>query len=162
MKNQYFGDINDYRKYGLLRVIIRISNLRLLVAWMLTPDDGGTDGKLTSYLNKTGKWSRYDSVLFGKIKDLISHGQERSVGLIEKTDLLQSAKYFSLFDEKAFPDYTTTLPPLGGGRRKKDFRTGKGLREKAKAKIPGQWPGSPQRRGCMSRLFALPDPRGSG
>lgn len=95
MKNQYFGDINDYRKYGLLRVIIRISNLRLLVAWMLTPDDGGTDGKFTSYLDKTGKWSRYDSVLFGKIKDLISHGQERSVGLIEKTDLLQRAKYFS-------------------------------------------------------------------
>ena len=24
MKDQYFGDINDYRKYGLLRAIIRM------------------------------------------------------------------------------------------------------------------------------------------
>ena len=40
MKNQYFGDVNDYRKYGLLRVLQREANLRCVVAWMLTPDDG--------------------------------------------------------------------------------------------------------------------------
>ena len=47
MKDQYFGDINDYRKYGLLRAIIRAGRLRILVAWMLTVDDGSTDGKYT-------------------------------------------------------------------------------------------------------------------
>ena len=36
MKDQYFGDINDYRKYGLLRVITASSGLQLLVAWMLS------------------------------------------------------------------------------------------------------------------------------
>jgi hypothetical protein len=40
MKNQYFGDINDYRKYGLLRMLHSTGDGRLLVAWMLTPDDG--------------------------------------------------------------------------------------------------------------------------
>jgi hypothetical protein len=44
MKNQYFGDINDYRKYGLLRMLQSSGGGRLLVAWMLTPDDGSRDG----------------------------------------------------------------------------------------------------------------------
>jgi hypothetical protein len=44
MKDQYFGDINDYRKYGLLRAIQSRGTGRLLVAWMLTPADGGRDG----------------------------------------------------------------------------------------------------------------------
>jgi hypothetical protein len=44
MKNQYFGDINDYRKYGLLRILQSTGNGRLLVAWMLTPDGGSRDG----------------------------------------------------------------------------------------------------------------------
>jgi hypothetical protein len=45
MKHQYFGDINDYRKYGLLRALQSSSLGGLLVAWMLTPDDGGPDGR---------------------------------------------------------------------------------------------------------------------
>ena len=35
MKNQYFGDINDYVKYGLLRVFS--ATHRVAVCWMLTP-----------------------------------------------------------------------------------------------------------------------------
>jgi len=35
MKHQYFGDVSDYRKYGLLRGIQRHTNLRLGVCWML-------------------------------------------------------------------------------------------------------------------------------
>lgn len=95
MKNQYFGDINDYRKYGLLRTINRSSGLRLMVAWMLTPDDGGTDGKFISYLEQAGKWSDYDPVLFHKIKTLLATGTKRQVSLIENTDLLPGAQYFS-------------------------------------------------------------------
>jgi hypothetical protein len=48
MKNQYFGDVNDYRKYGLLRALQSTWNGSLLVAWMLTPDDGGRDGRFRS------------------------------------------------------------------------------------------------------------------
>lgn len=95
MKDQYFGDINDYRKYGLLRQIVGISGLRLLVAWMLTPDDGSTDGKFISYLEDPGKWSRHDPILFQKLKDLLGNGVKRQVRLIESTDLLHDAEYFS-------------------------------------------------------------------
>lgn len=97
MKDQYFGDINDYRKYGLLRAIIRASGFRILVAWMLTPDDGSTDGKFISYLEHPGKWSRHDPVLFQKIKELLASGRKRRVNLIESTGLLAKAEYFSSF-----------------------------------------------------------------
>ena len=43
MKNQYFGDVNDYRKYGLLRALQGEGSLSTLVAWMLTPDDGSNE-----------------------------------------------------------------------------------------------------------------------
>ena len=95
MKDQYFGDINDYRKYGLLRAIICASGLRQLIAWMLTPDDGSTDGKFISYLEHPGKWSRHDPVLFQKIKELLAPDRKRRVRLIESTDLLPRAEYFS-------------------------------------------------------------------
>ena len=39
MKNQYFGDINDYRKYGLLRILSTYGPIKTAVCWMLTPDD---------------------------------------------------------------------------------------------------------------------------
>lgn len=58
MKNQYFGDINDYRKYSLLRAIIRAGGFRIMAAWMLTPDDASTDGKFVSYLENPDKWAR--------------------------------------------------------------------------------------------------------
>jgi len=95
MKDQYFGDINDYRKYGLLRAIIRAGEFRLLVTWMLTPDDGSTDGKFISYLEPPGKWSLHDPVLFQKIKELLAPGRKRQVSLIENTGLLPKAEYFS-------------------------------------------------------------------
>lgn len=95
MKNQYFGDIHDFRKYGLLRVVIRASGLRFLIAWMLTPDDASTNGNLISYLEHPGKWSRYDPVLFRAMKKLLTRRGYRRVGLIENTGLLPKAKYFS-------------------------------------------------------------------
>lgn len=95
MKHQYFGDINDYRKYGLLRSIIRATGLRLLVAWMLTPDDGSTDGKFIAYLQQPKKWSEHDPALFHELKEALGSAQNRRVALIEKTDLLPNTEFFS-------------------------------------------------------------------
>jgi len=39
MKNQYFGDINDYRKYGLLRGLSNKGEISTLVCWMLTENE---------------------------------------------------------------------------------------------------------------------------
>lgn len=62
MKVQYFGDVNDYRKYILLRRVA--SALRLGVCWMLTPDDGRSDGAKRKYLQEPAKWRSLDPDLF--------------------------------------------------------------------------------------------------
>ena len=100
MKDQYFGDINDYRKYGLLRSIESVGELKPLVAWMLTPNDGSTDGKLITYLNQPNKWEKFDPPLYQELSRLLSQNEKRQVSLIEDAKLLNGVKYFS----KLVPD----------------------------------------------------------
>ncbi len=64
MKNQYFGDINDYRKYGLLRALIKMASCKIAVCWMLTPDDGRPDGQQIKYLQHPKKYWAFDTGLF--------------------------------------------------------------------------------------------------
>jgi hypothetical protein len=93
MKNQYFGDINDYRKYGLLRALQLTGDSSLLVAWMLTPDDGGLDGGFRSYLKNRSRWAKYDPSLFDGLADLLRSPSQRSVSLIERSGLLLRTRY---------------------------------------------------------------------
>ena len=95
MKNQYFGDVNDYRKYGLLRAISLDTDWNLLVAWMLTPDDDGPDGGFRSYLEAPNIWARYDHPLFRGLKDLLRLAPQPSVSMIEGSALLPRASYYS-------------------------------------------------------------------
>ena len=95
MKNQYFGDINDYRKYGLLRAITLNTDWNFLVAWMLTPDDGGPDGKKREFLEAPDTYERYDYPLFWGLVDLLRSPTQPSVSLIEGSDLLPGASYYS-------------------------------------------------------------------
>jgi len=121
MKDQYFGDINDYRKYGLLRAIIGSSELRILIAWMLTKDDGSSDGKFISYLEEPKKWSHYDADLFQGMQNLLAGGHERQVSLIEKTDLLPGAEYFSGHVPDAISDRKVWFYSLTQKAHSKDF-----------------------------------------
>jgi len=66
-----------------------------MVAWMLTPDDKSTDGKFVSYLKNSHKWSRYDANLFEQLRDLLTNREKRQVSIIEGTELLPNAEYFS-------------------------------------------------------------------
>jgi len=95
MKNQYFGDVNDYRKYGLLRALQSEGDGDLLVAWMLTLDDAGRDGGLRSYLGAPATWSKYDPGLFAGLAGLLRCARQPSVSLIEGSDLLPRASYYS-------------------------------------------------------------------
>src|SRR5512133_1452096 len=92
MKNQYVGDVNDFAKYALLRVLGQ--RLRLLVCWMLTPDDGSSDGRHLSYLCRPEHYERYDPDLFRKLGGLIARG-ERSVMSIERERLVPGARFYS-------------------------------------------------------------------
>lgn len=95
MKNQYFGDINDYRKYGLIRAIHAASGFRTLIGWMLTREDGRTDGQTIGYLEQPERWAGFDPVLFDALRAALRRNSQRHVGLIEETAVLPNAEYFS-------------------------------------------------------------------
>ncbi len=95
MKNQYFGDLNDYRKYGLLRILTRVSGLRVGVCWMLTPDDKRTDGSLRSYLANPVRWRSFDPDLYDKLQQL-RRGARRSVRRARDWNLIPRATYFEV------------------------------------------------------------------
>jgi hypothetical protein len=95
MKNQYFGDVNDYRKYGLLRGLQAAGFRRLLVAWMLTPDDGGRDGGFRSYLDSPQRWACCDPELYMVLQRLLSEKSRPEVALIETSGLLREASFYS-------------------------------------------------------------------
>ncbi|MDZ4671025.1 MAG: hypothetical protein SH821_09160 [Phototrophicales bacterium] len=94
MKNQYFGDINDYRKYGLLRILCK--RFAIGVGWMLTPNDEGTEGKFVDYLDKPNKWRNYAPSLFDALQLYVLNNR-RYVGIAEEETLIREAKYFTRF-----------------------------------------------------------------
>lgn len=92
MKNQYVADINDYRKYGLIRMLSDGGKIRTGVCWMLTPNDNRTDGKFTQYIYAPEIWKKYDSNLFDSLKNSLLNG-DRNVQYIEDTDIIPNAIY---------------------------------------------------------------------
>src|SRR4030081_470811 len=98
MKHQYFGDVNDYRKYGLLRCIQGESGLRLAVCWMLTPDDRRTDGLFITYLREPVKWRPHDPELFDLLTEGVPSG--RSLRHVEEKQILRG----SILIDRKVPD----------------------------------------------------------
>jgi len=88
MKNQYVGDIGDYTKLGLLRVIEN-AGFSIGVNWYLTPPDAGNDGKKDGYLSKT--CDTPDIELFNALQGI---RKIRSVEAIETSSLLTNARFF--------------------------------------------------------------------
>jgi len=91
MKNQYFADINDYLKYGILRAIAN-SKLKSCLCWMLTEDDNRNDGGKIQYLQDSDKWRKYDPALFDVMKWSIENNK-RSIDVAEKKYLIPDATY---------------------------------------------------------------------
>ncbi|MET8524070.1 hypothetical protein [Nocardioides sp. NPDC004968] len=89
MKEQYVGDVNDYRKYALLRLLSR-SGLKLGVCWMLTPNDGRSDGNKLGYLDQA-KQERHDPELFTLLRRVRNEPDARRLLLIEANETLPGA-----------------------------------------------------------------------
>ena len=95
MKNQYVGDINDFRKYGLIRTLLGNDRLTAGVFWLLTPDDGRQDGSRLQYLNNGNHEGTLDPVLFSKLHNAVHTRRERSVAIIEDMGLLPRTRFVS-------------------------------------------------------------------
>jgi hypothetical protein len=86
VKEQYVGDVNDYRKYALLRLLGR-SGLKLGVCWMLTPNDGRSDGNKLGYLDQPA-YERHDPKLFALLRRVKAEPDARRLVLIEGSGIL--------------------------------------------------------------------------
>ncbi len=95
MKDQYFGDINDYLKYGLLLALSDEGRLRTGVCWMLTSADGRTDGSSLSYLHRAEQFRDYAPTVFDFLHRAVIVEKDRRVARFEESSLLPNAVYHS-------------------------------------------------------------------
>jgi len=102
VKNQYFGDLSDYRKFGLLRAMAG-AGVRIGVDWMLTADDGGRDGRRITYLDQPDRWRGLDPDLFDFLAGKVSRNARGQVTAVESAGLIPEARYHAdmLTDERA-------------------------------------------------------------
>src|SRR6266536_1581539 len=93
VKNQYFGDVNDYLKYGLLRCFANVG-LSIGVCWMLTPDDARSDERKITYLSDPELWRPHDPALFDVLTRLVS-SQQRHVRFAKNSACLRESLFFN-------------------------------------------------------------------
>ena len=103
MKNQYVADINDFRKYGLIRALLSGGDLSCGVFWMLTNGDSTGDGELIGYLERPHDFAHLDPELFRKLRYLVETPWARTVRSIHLNSILPRTTYF----DELLPDSAT-------------------------------------------------------
>lgn len=96
MKEQYVGDISDYRKYALLRAFAAGGENRIGVCWMLTAPDGRTDGGKLAYLRQPERHRAFDPELFDVLAHVAAEPDRRRLESIEANDAVPGATYFNM------------------------------------------------------------------
>ena len=87
--------MNDYQKYGLLRILAGNGEFKIGVCWMLTTNDNRTDGKLTSYLNVPQYWRLYDPPLFDILQQRVIAEKNRNVDVAQVDQIIPNAEFYS-------------------------------------------------------------------
>jgi hypothetical protein len=95
VKEQYVGDISDYRKYALLRALSSDGANRVGVCWMLTPSDGSSDGNKLGYLEQSDRYRHFDADLFDTLARAASDPDRRRLYAIEESGAIPGAAYFN-------------------------------------------------------------------
>lgn len=93
MQNRYVGDVGDYAKYGLLRLMSLETGFRWGVVWCLYDDENHNgDGRHVSYLEDPLMRS-LDPELHGCLLRIITKGQ-RSVKAVARSKILPKETVF--------------------------------------------------------------------
>jgi len=92
MQNRYVGDVGDYVKLAILRLL---SPGRMLgVAWWLFPDENhNEDGRHLAYLDQPARWRQHDPYLFDFLLAIRARGV-RNVQELEAPELFPSGAVF--------------------------------------------------------------------
>lgn len=94
MKNQYFGDINDYKKYSLLRHLGGNGRIKTVVCWVMTEDDSGNDGRRIKYLEQPETWQKYDPIVYEHLRKSVLDKGIRDVNTIERANVLKNCRFY--------------------------------------------------------------------
>jgi hypothetical protein len=100
MKNEFFGDIRDYRKYGLLRILSGGKRASSAVCWMLTPDEDKPTN--VAYLCRDKTWHygtcwHFDERLFDALHQAVCVDGVRNVARAKHADIL-SPEVFDFYE----------------------------------------------------------------
>ena len=94
MQNRYAGDVGDFGKLGLLRIISLNTGLKIGVNWYLVPDENhNNDGKHIGYFSETS-FKGCDDQLLKSLKTIVLN-QNRNVAALERADLLPGVIYYN-------------------------------------------------------------------
>lgn len=107
MKHQYFGDLSDYKKYSILRLLANNGSIKILISWLLTENDNRNDGKRNSYLFQRTKWRWFEPDIFDLLFDSVVTRKNQNLFLVEQNKIIPCAKY-----------YWSTLSDLPNERKK--------------------------------------------
>ncbi|MDE2365158.1 MAG: hypothetical protein KGM42_20980 [Hyphomicrobiales bacterium] len=91
MKAQYFGDVNDYRKFALLRLLADVGRFKIGVCWLLTPDEGSK----REYLKEPGVWRGFDPDLFDMLLEVDRGRPTSGLDRIEQANAVAGALFFN-------------------------------------------------------------------
>jgi len=102
MQDRYAGDVGDFGKYGLLRLLSGLpgsETLSLGVVWCLVPcESHNKDGKHLGYLGKEQEYGKCYPPLLASLRQMFgpraSQGLERSIRAIESSDILPAGTRF--------------------------------------------------------------------
>lgn len=93
MQDRYVGDVGDFAKYGLLRILNAQAQLRLAVIWYLFGDEShNLDGRHVSYLGRSD-FAGLDPALHATLDRLVRQ-RKRSIRAVQGTDILPSDTIF--------------------------------------------------------------------
>jgi hypothetical protein len=124
LQNRYVGDVGDYAKYGLLRMMTGGTDFRLGVIWCLYNDEShNDDGRHIGYL-KDPIMRSLDPELHRRLSQIIANGR-RSVKAVARANILPKETIF--FDH---PTSTTLVGRNGRVQRleQRDIWLNKALR----------------------------------
>ena len=92
MKNQYFGDVYDYIKYGLLRRLTKCGETPSALCWMMTQNDQTKQGRISGYLGDL-EARKFDPAIY----DLLMVSRDRETldtQIIERSGPLPNVRFY--------------------------------------------------------------------
>ncbi len=96
MQNRYTGDIGDFGKLGLLRMLAS-AGLTIGINWYLTPDERhNNDGRHVQYLN-SDRFRECDEDLWLALKHIVAT-EQRSIDALQSNRLLDAIYFPALLD----------------------------------------------------------------